>query len=1277
MSKMSDFKRFLCLGMVFAFFSRRLQQQLTSQRAGISLWLMVIFLIYTFGPIPVYADVEKQNLSSLQLPVPGTMVHLSAPVTPPLLKGIKVHPDNPFRFDFILDPGYSSVADTHNLRQESNRLIKYFLASLTTPEADLWVNLSPYEKNRIVPESFGQTEMGRDLLAQDYMLKQITASLMYPEEEIGRKFWKRIYEESAKRYGTTNIPVNTFNKVWIVPEKSVVYENAKAGTAYVVESRLKVMLEEDYLAKKKVSDTFLKGQSDKKVSDTFLHSQIIREVVIPELTKEINEGANFAQLRQVYSSLILATWYKKKIKDSIISQVYSNKNKIQGININNPKEKDKIYQQYLQSFKKGIYNYIKEETNLLTNQSVSRKYFSGGASLYATEHVMTTVHTFIPATASRKNIRMTVDLAMAREDSAMTSISSKFEYLQKVSWPQNKPNFDVNVTKIVVTATSKLETAVRDWLEDSKNRNIFILMEELARKFGIEQKFNQVKMDLISKYGEPVNWDRDPMIEFIKDSFYCFNLELVKKGWLIGFNEVSTNPLFVAANVEAFDILINGDQNVIVAVLSSSFKKNQGLLEKDITAKGEAPGYILISSEQVKPRSFIEYRQELKQGRVEGQTKSPNRRKFSEKIDSFSDEEYLKLTKKALLREELTHVHDSWAIVKERDHNKNITIKDKIAVTFSEDPQIPIFQAVKAGLMSLEYQQFDHNFYQGILLEARNFLYSIVLAPDKNFALHCIEKMIDAVPNGTNYDVQPHQPAARLVLYALENYLKGTLQTTERFMIDSLTKSDDFPTLANMDGNEIWARIQELQRSIGINLAPLNPDAAMVVFPRERAQKQPDRGAPNAQAFSDGTGLGLSTVKSQVSAIGGTIDLKSEEGKGTTFTVIIPKGDVPKDIDQAQTDTGDQKHSEAMLASYSQERKDLLAQLEQDKELGPYVTHVESPNVYGFTKNVSGATSFVYHRTDQGVFYKIARGVSLLDNNFLKDEARELLKLKDLSEQRLIPKFLNIGVTRQGQVWLRLEGIVNATSLAESVSWEKSNLSQRIDILISMASILHGIHKTGLLHNDIKPSNILINNMGEVMLIDFGFSIPRLTSSQAGSVGFQPPWDNIRNIDSDIYSFGETLRSLFSVDTLESIAVDFEGSGLKDLIVTMTQIDRTERSPQNMQGVIQRLQKIKEYFVAKDSLVPADQQANGNEAMAALQNKRGGIDLTPSAMNLQTKIDSRGDNKQGISFYLNPTMLQQLQNAPGFIPVIINMEKLNDLPGFLKMSKNPDAMQAV
>ncbi|MBF0489063.1 MAG: hypothetical protein HQL15_00410 [Candidatus Omnitrophica bacterium] len=398
--------------------------------------ILMAFLMNSFGPIPMAQAQE------LLLPKPGVMVHLSPEFNPPILKGIKVLPENPFRFEFILDRGDSSLSSppvrqagpnalvgdpglakplgsrqqhsgtTEELKQESTKLIKYFLASLTTPEKDLWVNLSPYEKDRIVPESFGQTEMGRDLLAEDYMLKQITASLIYPEDEVGKKFWKRIYEEAERKYGTTNIPVNTFNKVWIVPEKAVVYENAKAGTAYVVESRLKVMLEEDYLSMTK-HDSPLLNPPHKGEEINLLGSQIVREIVIPELTREINEGKNFVQLRQVYNSLILATWYKKKIKDSILSQVYSDKNKIAGVEytssvvperfsreprgLANPAcpagrpgsptktfgddkkdDTEAIYQRYLTAFKKGAYNYIKEDFDSVTQEKIPRKYFSGG-----------------------------------------------------------------------------------------------------------------------------------------------------------------------------------------------------------------------------------------------------------------------------------------------------------------------------------------------------------------------------------------------------------------------------------------------------------------------------------------------------------------------------------------------------------------------------------------------------------------------------------------------------------------------------------------------------------------------------------------------------------------------------------------------------------------------------------------------------------------------------------------------------------------------------------
>jgi malate synthase len=357
------------------------------RRSSLPIRILSFFLIFTFSFTLIIPPQSATAQTVLNLPVPGAMVPMSPGFTPVLIKGIKIHPDNPLQFDFIVDRGDSDLQG-EALETESKRLVKYFLASLTTPEKDMWVNLSPYEEGRIVPESFGITEMGRDLLAQDYLLKQLTASLIYPEDELGKKFWQRVRNKAKALYGTTDIPMNTFNKVWIVPEKATVYENN--GTAFVVESHLKVLMEEDYLALKANMSSVEKGTAhlqDKQVKEiSSLTSDVVREVIIPEIEKEVNTGENFATLRQIYHSLILAAWFKGALKESLLGQVYVDRNKVTGVDVADKNIKEKIYQQYLAAYKKGVYNYIREDEEYFANTKrvVPKKYFSGGAELILT-----------------------------------------------------------------------------------------------------------------------------------------------------------------------------------------------------------------------------------------------------------------------------------------------------------------------------------------------------------------------------------------------------------------------------------------------------------------------------------------------------------------------------------------------------------------------------------------------------------------------------------------------------------------------------------------------------------------------------------------------------------------------------------------------------------------------------------------------------------------------------------------------------------------------------
>ncbi len=336
---------------------------------AVAAFVAMLFMVNT-AVIPVsFAQVAF-------LPTPGSMVDFSPKFNQASLKGIVFHPQNPFKFDFILDEGDSHL-DQEEAMAQSQKIAAYFLASLTTPEKEIWVNLSPFEKGRIVPPSFGNTLMGQNLLAQDYMLKQIMASALYPEKDLGKEFWQKVYKQAEEKFGTTNIAFNTFNKVWIVPDKAVVYENAKMNAVFVAESSLKVMLEKDYLAENIHKVGFNTVPAEDSVASA-MSSAVVRELVIPALEKEVNEGKNFAPLRQVYQALILAKWYKDNLKNNVIAKGYVDQNKIEGVNSQDTQMVSEIYGQYLKAYRKGVFNFIKEDFDEASQSVVPRKYFSGG-----------------------------------------------------------------------------------------------------------------------------------------------------------------------------------------------------------------------------------------------------------------------------------------------------------------------------------------------------------------------------------------------------------------------------------------------------------------------------------------------------------------------------------------------------------------------------------------------------------------------------------------------------------------------------------------------------------------------------------------------------------------------------------------------------------------------------------------------------------------------------------------------------------------------------------
>ena len=330
------------------------------RRSGAGVLVVVSHLTTVLTPV------WGRQAGSALVPVVTPTAAVTPAHHPINIKGLALNSDDPFRLQAILEAGDGPAGDDDRLKDESLKLVKYFLAGLTMPHDEMWVNLSPDEPDRVIPERFGRTLLGRDLLVQDYLLKQTVSALLYPKGEVGERFWRKVYREAFARYGTTQIPVDTHNRVWITPGAAAV---SRIGDVVIVaRSTMRVLLEEDYRAVEKKA-----GEARDDIG-----REVMRRIVLPALEREVNEGERFKALRQMYNALVLAAWFKGHLKEHWLKTVYADRGKIKGVERDASLDEKAVYQAYLKAFQNGLYDLIKEEHDPLTDQVVLRRYFSGG-----------------------------------------------------------------------------------------------------------------------------------------------------------------------------------------------------------------------------------------------------------------------------------------------------------------------------------------------------------------------------------------------------------------------------------------------------------------------------------------------------------------------------------------------------------------------------------------------------------------------------------------------------------------------------------------------------------------------------------------------------------------------------------------------------------------------------------------------------------------------------------------------------------------------------------
>ena len=264
-------------------------------------------------------------------------------------------------FNILLDKGDVKESKQPAIEQAARDLMTYFFTGVQLPSSSFWVNLRPDSPDRVIDDSLAKTDIGRIMLAADVQLKKDLAAYTSPKTKEGREYWDKLYKKAEELFGNEDVSIPTVTRPWIVPNEIILRDT---GTnAYIYKATLKVLLESDYLkdnAAQQSADGRFKTLND-------YSSQLIRESILPKLSKDVNISKRYAPLRQVYYSLILAQWFKAKH-----TEIHEISNLASAI----PWSKETYFKQYQDSFQKGEYN-VQEAVQTPYGQTI-RQYFSGG-----------------------------------------------------------------------------------------------------------------------------------------------------------------------------------------------------------------------------------------------------------------------------------------------------------------------------------------------------------------------------------------------------------------------------------------------------------------------------------------------------------------------------------------------------------------------------------------------------------------------------------------------------------------------------------------------------------------------------------------------------------------------------------------------------------------------------------------------------------------------------------------------------------------------------------
>ena len=212
---------------------------------------------------------------------------------------------------------------------------------------------------------------------------------------------------------------------------------------------------------------------------------------------------------------------------------------------------------------------------------------------------------------------------------------------------------------------------------------------------------------------------------------------------------------------------------------------------------------------------------------------------------------------------------------------------------------------------------------------------------------------------------------------------------------------------------------------------------------------------------------------------------------------------------------------------------------------------------------------------DRKVAIKVLRGDLSADDKFIRRFQREAQSVSNLSHQNIVEVY-DVG-EEDGNHYIVMEYIEGKTLKQLLKKRESLTLTEVIDIMTQLTDGIAHAHESYIIHRDIKPQNIMIEDNGLIKITDFGIAMAlnatqlTQTNSVMGSVHYLPPEQASgkgATIKSDIYSLGILMYELLTgnVPFKGDNAVEIALKHMKDKIPSIRK--QNPAIPQSVENIL-------------------------------------------------------------------------------------------------------------